>query len=197
MTKKMCYKLALAVLAGLLSFTMPRAWAQASTEKSTSEKNVTEEKFRGGTYRVEFKISEFEGEKKLNSRSYTLLIDTLHRKELHLGTRVPVQTGTGTDKQFQYMDVGQNINCMVTSEAQHTVALDIWVDATSLAFHEQPNGESVPESRHGNPIVQQIKVQTSATFELGKPTIVSTLDDPNSKHVFQIEVTPTRVRQKD
>jgi hypothetical protein len=38
-----------------------------------------------------------------------------------------------------------------------------------------------------------MRMETSATLELDKPTVVGTLDDPVNNHSFQIEVTATRL----
>ena len=194
MTKKINRVLMLALAVGVLSIATPIFWAQ-SAEKNGSEKVTAEANGRDSTYRVDFKISELEGEKRLNSRSYTLLQDDRGKKELRIGTRVPVSTGStsGSDKQqFQYLDVGQSIDCSLKVETEHTVNLNVWMDISNFSFRELPSGETAQESSHGNPIIKQIKLQTSATLELGRPTIIGTLDDPSSKHVFQIEVTATR-----
>src|SRR5262249_34767173 len=47
----------------------------------------------GGDYRLVFKISELEDGKKLNSRTYTLLIYPHEAGKLRIGTQVPIQTG--------------------------------------------------------------------------------------------------------
>src|SRR5205823_1431523 len=99
---------------------------KGATEKNVTEKNVTERK-TAGTYHVEFKIMEFEGERKMNSRSYSLLLTGSEKGSLRAGTRVPMVTGSlsGSDtKQYQYIDVGERIDCWSLSEGEHAINLN-------------------------------------------------------------------------
>ncbi len=203
MTKKICYTVAVAFLAGILSSAMPRAWAQATAEKNTAEKNAPEksvtekkapERKATGTYRLEFRITELEGEKKINARAYSLLM-TGDRSTLKAGTRVPIQSASETPvKQFQYFDVGQNITSWGLFENDHGISVSMDIEFNNFALPEQAT--AIPAG-YPPPMVRQFHAQTTTALELGRPTVISTLDDPSSKRTFQIEVTATRVREKE
>lgn len=152
-----------------------------------------------GEYRLEFKISEMDGEKKLNSRTYGLRVEPRAPGKFRVGSRVPVLTSgepaPEKDKvqyQFQYLDVGANIDCQVMSESERSLGLHINLELSTLGSHEQAGGEGVPTN---DPIIQQVRMETQAMLELGKPTIVGNFDDPVSKHTFQVEATATRLRE--
>src|SRR5260370_21724211 len=149
---------------------------------------------KAGQYRLEFKINELMAEKKLNSRAYVLLLEPHQVGKLRIGTRVPITT-TEKDKtiQFQYVDLGKNIDSQVISEGEHSVGLHITVEFPGLALSERPTPNSTSQVSRGTPTVQQLRMDTNATVEPGNPTIAGTLDDPVSNHTFQIEVPATRI----
>src|SRR6185437_242444 len=62
-------------------------------------------------YRVDFSINELQDGKKINSRHYSMILTSGDRNQIKIGTRVPVSTTPSVSTQFQYMDVGTNINC--------------------------------------------------------------------------------------
>jgi type II secretory pathway component GspD/PulD (secretin) len=151
-----------------------------------------------GEYRLEFKISELEGAKKLNSRTYTFLIEQHETGKLRVGTKIPIQVSADASpdkRQVQYIDVGQNIDCQVRTESEHAIGLNLDADFSNFAMSEQLSGENTAHS--STPVLQQFRITSRATLELGKPTIISSFDDPSSKHTFQIEVTATRIRERE
>ncbi len=166
----------------------------ALTQKLIND--ISEAKKKAGEYRLEFKISELANEKKLNSRAYVLLIEPHQLGKLRIGTRVPIAT-TEKDKttQYQYVDQGKNIDCQVTSESEHGVGLRISVELSDLGPSKRTASGRVAEIRLGDPAIPQLRMDTNATVELDKPTIIGTLDDPLSNHTFQIEVTATRAKE--
>jgi len=48
----------------------------------------------------------------------------------------------------------------------------------------------------GNPDPTLLRVKDRVIVELGKPTIISVLDDPDSERTFQIEVTAIRIKER-
>jgi hypothetical protein len=149
----------------------------------------------GSEYRLDFKISELEDGKKLNSRSYTLLLEPHEAGKLRIGTRVPIQTGGPDNKQITYIDVGQNIDCQVRNETERIVGLIVDMDFSNFGMTEQLR--TAGGASNGNPVLQQFRITTKTDLEVGKPTVINTFDDPSSKRTFQIEVTATRVREKE
>jgi len=146
----------------------------------------------GGDYRLEFKISELEGGKRLNSRNYTLLIYPHEVGKLRVGTQIPLPLGEG---KFTYTDVGQNIDCQIRSESERMVGVNVDMDFSNFGTTEQLR--TAGGATTGNPVLQRFRITTRTDLELGKPTVINTFDDPSSNRTFQVEVTATRVREKE
>jgi hypothetical protein len=144
-------------------------------------------------YHLDFVWSELEGGKRLNSRSYTMDVIEGQRGRLRVGTRVPVATG---DKGIQYLDVGMNIDCEAKSDKDVPWLKDdkVWLDvnAEASSFALDANGKANYSA--GNPIMQSIRTSITTVAPLAKPTVISTVDDPNSNRTFELSVTATRVR---
>jgi hypothetical protein len=43
-------------------------------------------------------------------------------------------------------------------------------------------------------VIRQLQIKASTVALLGKPMVVGSVDDPNSKRQFQVEVTVTKLR---
>jgi hypothetical protein len=56
---------------------------------------------------------------------------------------------------------------------------------------------AIPEQAQGHdthPVIRQLKISGSTLAVLGKPMIIGSVDDPNSKRQFQVEVTVNKLR---
>jgi hypothetical protein len=161
--------------------------------------DLSEAKKKIGHYRLEFRVSELDGEKKLTSRSYALLMEPREKTMLRTSSRLPIASGSSSEKegtQFQYVDAGQSIDCTVVSQTERAVGMNISLELSNVALQEKP-GDQVTPIVPGQPIIQQVKTEARVMVELGKPTVVLSTDDPRSSHTFQVEVTATRMREKD
>ncbi|MBZ5521434.1 MAG: hypothetical protein LAP21_04165 [Acidobacteriia bacterium] len=140
-------------------------------------------------YRVNFSIFELEDGKKINERNYSLPVNSVDGNPrsgtIRVGTRVPITSGEG---QVTYIDVGMNIDCDVTEQGEKFI-LSSSLDITSFAL---PDQNANPRAG-GNPILRQVKQHFIALLPAGKPTLVTSIDDTNSKKRLQVEATVTRV----
>lgn len=134
-------------------------------------------------YRLDFSVNELEDGKKINSRQYSLNLNGDDANEIKIGTRVPVDAG---HEQWQYLDVGTSIWCRV-GERPDGVALAVRAEISNFAIPDQGTHES-------RPVVRQFKINASTLAVVGKPMVVGSVDDPNSKRQFQLEVTVTKLR---
>jgi hypothetical protein len=159
------------------------AQAKSNAESKAQAKSDTEEK-PVHAYRLDFSVNELEDGKKLNTRQYSLNLNADDANEIKIGTRVPVEAA---HEQFQYMDVGTNIWCRI-GERSDGIALSVRADISNFAIPDQGTGH---ESR---PVIRQLKINASTLALLGKPMVVGSVDDPNSKRQFQLEVTVTKLR---
>lgn len=133
------------------------------------------------TYRLEYTVSELEGTKKLRSRNYTMLVVERSNGRLRVGNRIPI---TGKEGQFQYMDVGVNIDARPVSLDAHNVRLDTRVEVTALASTENP----------ARPILRNLSSQMEAVIPLDKTVILATQDEPGTETSFQVTVTARIVK---
>lgn len=158
------------------------AQAKPGTEAKTQARAVEEKAVHA--YRLDFSVNELEDGKKINTRQYSLNLNADDANEIKIGTRVPVEAG---HEQFQYMDVGTSIWCRI-GERPDGIAMSVRADISNFAIPDQGTGH---ESR---PVVRQFKINASTLALPGKPMVVGSVDDPNSKRQFQLEVTVTKLR---
>jgi hypothetical protein len=151
-------------------------------------------------YRLDFTIKELEDGKVVNTRSYSMVIQSAEERnrsygEVKTGSRVPVTTTeskTG-EKQFQYIDVGVSIMSRLYQMEAGNLLLDSNIEISSLAL---PDKEAQPGLNYAGaqPIIRQVRSNITGEITAGKPNQIASLDDPISRHRFQIEVTATKLR---
>jgi hypothetical protein len=93
----------------------------------------------GHSYRLDFTISELEDGKKINSRQYSINLNSGEGNEIKIGTRVPVEAKQG---EFQYLDVGTSIWCRLRDSTDvawlaNDVMLQVRSDLSNFAFPDQ------------------------------------------------------------
>jgi hypothetical protein len=156
----------------------------AGTCFAQNEKNKDEQqKF----YHLDFIVKEVDGAKVINSRSYSTMISTGHSNEsIRTGNKVPYQSGVGPNN-YQYFDVGVNIDCREAREVENQLALTVGAEVSSLA----PGQTSVSGPL---PLVRQNRWNADVILPLRKPTVIFSSDDPTSTHKMQVEVTATPIR---
>jgi hypothetical protein len=141
------------------------------------------------SYRVDFLVNETEDGKRINSRQYSMNLSAGDNHEVKIGTRVPFEQKPG---EFTYLDVGTNLWCRLRDRADvaglgNDVLLSVRSEISNFAVPEQ-QGQNV------RPLLRQLKIEASTVAQLGKPMVVGSVDDPNSKRQFQLEVTVTKLR---
>jgi hypothetical protein len=139
-------------------------------------------------YRLDFSVNELEDGKKVNERRYSMnLVGDSNPanpgKELKIGSRVPVESEQG---KFQYLDVGTNIWSRLYPR-ENSTSLDVRVEISNFALPDQARGG-------GQPVVRQMVISGSTLLILDKPLIIGSVDDPNSKRQFQLEVLATKIK---
>jgi len=146
-------------------------------------------------YRLEYTIKEMDDGKVVNTRTYALVMQSAEERgrsigEVKTGSRVPINTQTAKDggSSIQYLDVGINIQAQLYVLENSNLLLSGNVEISTLASGAENAAMS------GAPIIRQIRTQTTSEVTAGKANAIATLDDPISKHRFQIDVTPTKLR---
>lgn len=157
--------------------------AQGENESSDAQNKVIK------PYRLDFSLNEVEDGKVINTRHYSMNLTQGESNEIKIGTRVPVATGGGsaTAIQYQYLDVGTRIDARLGALGEDT-KLHVNSDVSNLDTTPERTGPVAA------PIIRQIKIEGSTLLVVGKPILIGSVDDPNSKRQFQLEVTVTKLR---
>jgi hypothetical protein len=147
-------------------------------------------------YRLDISFIELEDGKKLNTRHYSIDLTGGRPNEIKIGTRVPVVSANcgsssssssgSASQQYQYLDLGTHIWAQLVSRGDE---LRITGDISSLDTSAGPD-----VSARLGPVIRQIKIEGSTAVVLGKPLIVGSADDPNSRREYQLEVTVTKLK---
>jgi len=176
--------LCLAILAAVRAYPQEKPKpAQADSPKVVAQLRVT----------VVF--SEFEGEKKISSFPYTLLVNAYDRgrsvSNIRMGLRVPIMT-MGKESQFQYMDVGTDIDCSAEPQEDGRFNLPILVRRSSL-YSSGPERRSIDWSPGdpplaAQPIVRQFSGQVNVLARDGQTIQTTVATDPISGRILKVDV---------
>lgn len=176
----------------LITLVLLAATAAFAQEKKEDNKPAARNDFAWARspYRLDFAIKELDDGKVVNSRSYSMVMQSAEERgrsygSVNGGSRVPITT---TSKEGQptttYMNVGVNIDSQLYVLENGNLLLGANVEVSSLAGTQSMS----------NPILRSIKSNTTSEVSAGKTTQVAVVDDPTSNHRFQIEVTATKLR---
>jgi hypothetical protein len=143
-----------------------------------------------GTYKLDYVFSELQDNKRINARSYTALVRVSEKGEIKIGNRIPIATSTAKEgeTQFQYLDIGTNIECWIRGELDSAVDLMTNVDVSSVSPVQSA------ENRTGAPVIRQVRYQLRNSVPLGKQTLLGSGDELDGTKQLQIEVTATKMR---
>ncbi|HLY43526.1 MAG TPA: hypothetical protein VKR52_20100 [Terracidiphilus sp.] len=144
-------------------------------------------------YHLDFVVQELGSDgKPSNSRTYTTTVSTeaTRLSEIRTNSKVPITTASFTDTksslvntQFQYEDVGVNIDVNHAHEAGRGLALEVMADVSSIA----PSGNA----QLNEPVIRQNRWQSVVLVPIGKATVIFTSDALDSKGSMQVLVTAT------
>lgn len=171
----------------LIAFTLLVAAAAVGQENKSAARN--DFSWARAPYRLDFVIREMDDGKVVNSRNYSMVMTSTDERgrgmgDMRAGSRIPVNVG---DKGIQYVDVGVNINSRLYVLDSGALLLENSTEISTLAT---PEGAG----QGANPIIRQIRSNTTGEVIVGKASQIALLDDPVSKRRFQIEVTATKLK---
>jgi len=138
-------------------------------------------------YRLGFVIYELEDGKRVNQREYSMIGRAGGQPtSVRVSTRVPIYA---EEKKIQYIDAGLDIRCFVGSLVAGKVPLQCDVNISNFILEQQ-----FADARNAaGPMLRTTNTSTAALLMPGKPFVISTIDDVNSKKRVQIEVTATKI----
>jgi hypothetical protein len=159
----------------------------ALAEKLAAEIDKAKRRFDELGYRIELKIQESEGDKKLNSRLYSVVTEPHQTARVSIGKPVPtpVQNDASSEsKQPSGSSNSRSIELRIITETERTLEMLVEAEFSSDIARE-PSGSS--------PL---LKSRMNLMVELDKPTVITRIDDPNSDRSFTIELIATRIKER-
>jgi hypothetical protein len=129
-------------------------------------------------YKLTYVLKEFDEGKVVNQRDFVLTCSTGDRyaSRMRTGSRIPV----GVPDKFSYIDLGVNLDSRLEDEPDG-LALEVTAEISS-PVGEQPAGSVSPS-------IRQLRTNALAIVAMNKPTALFSIDDPASRHRFELEVT--------
>ena len=135
-------------------------------------------------YRLSLSLHELEDGKKINTRQYAMnLVAGVVYQDLKIGTRVPIELKQG---EMQYLDIGTSISARLV-EAGGALQLDVRADLSNIASPEHQPPATMP-------LLRQLRINGSTVVTSDRPVVIGSVEDPNSKREYQLEVATTRVK---
>jgi type II secretory pathway component GspD/PulD (secretin) len=137
-------------------------------------------------YRLTYTVTEMDGAKRVNVQHFSMVVAPGQQTVLKEGSRVPVATGsfgnsgTTTQTQFTYIDIGMNFNSTV-QEVQDGVILLTSVDRSSVAEEKSAVGPQ-------DPVVRQATFKGTVSLSAGKAIKLGSLDMADSTRHLELEV---------
>ncbi|HEY1984668.1 MAG TPA: hypothetical protein VGG85_04620 [Terracidiphilus sp.] len=178
-----------------------RAHAQETAKPAETAKDPEPS---GHYYHLEFVIQELGTDgKPTNSRTYSAIVSSdrgARSTNIRTGSRIPIITGalhgtTGDGKlefQYQYLDVGVNIDIQNVREIGSQLAVFLKAEISSLASSAPPASAPVSAPDLPNdPVIRQNLWQAPVVIPVGKPTVVFSSDALESKGGMQVVITAT------
>jgi len=164
----------------------PKATAQDSDTPAKPQESAKTPEPPAHFYHLDLVLEQLGPDAKVtNSRSYTITVSTERNAangEIRTGTRIPISTGSN---QFQYYDVGVNLDTRNAHEAGGKLTLYLGADVSSVAAAAKEAGDSTA------PVTLQNKWQGQVLIPIGKATTVFSSDYTQSKGSMRLVVTAT------
>ena len=133
-------------------------------------------------YRLDFAIREMDGEKALDTRHYSLWLQAGDMERIQSSSEASY--GIGDKKTVK--NVGVSFFCTV-KETDSSPWLDLQLQISDFIPPEKAEGGTYPVARG-------IDIHSKAPLSLGKSVTVSSVEDPVSRHRFQVDVTATKLK---
>lgn len=173
----------------LLLVLLVPAYARAQQQAKTSVEPITH-------LRLDILLSEYDGSKEVSSLPYTLFLDAATERvnapgrSLRMGLRVPIVTSSGTNQQFQYEDIGTDIDVQAKTLSDGSYNLDMSVNRSSVYSANQGTDQAAKVPQTGSwPVVRTFR----SSFDLGlrdeQTAQGPSATDPFNGHVLKISVT--------
>lgn len=133
--------------------------------------------------------------KMVSSHSYSTIVvaNTGHASpsQIRSNDRVPIAMGnpSGGNTQYQYQDVGTNIDTYGVKLGGNQLTLGL-----SVSLNEVAKNDVATEKTIFAPVVRQLKWESNVIVTVGRPTVIFTSDNPSDTGKTELELTATEIR---
>ena len=190
-------KFVLAALIAALPAFIPAQEKEQPSAEPQKPKAVEVQEAPKHFYRLEFVVQELGPDSKpINSRSYSVDVCASDRdyEQIRTGARIPIASAldkAGQPFQFQYFDVGVNIDINHVREQDGKLTAEISADITTVV--DAKSAALPPPLAYMPPTTRQNKWHGQILIPIAKPTPVFSADDLYSKGALQLIVTATKI----
>ncbi|HEY2821941.1 MAG TPA: hypothetical protein VGJ06_12935 [Candidatus Acidoferrum sp.] len=149
--------------------------------------------------KVQIVFTEFEGDKKVKSLPYTMTFTAgSHRDaetaKLRVGSRIPVLSGK--DGEFQYVDIGTNLDCRAEhlEDGRYGLKFSLersWVQAEIHLGPDQPAGNTAAGAEFNQPVIGGYRTDSYLIARDGQTVETTVATDPLNGKQLKIELTLT------
>ena len=180
----------------------PEAAPKPETGKPAEDRSAERGGMPGSTVRVSLVIARYQGDKKIASLPYTLVVGTGgSRTRMRMGVDTPIpMTSTSSDTgkpltSYQYKNVGTNIDCAVWERSRMSEAgqpekvYRVSLSVENSSAFSGPEARGVGGAADGAPLFRRFDTGIDVGLRDGQTiqTIAST--DPVTGEVVKIDVT--------
>jgi type II secretory pathway component GspD/PulD (secretin) len=144
-------------------------------------------------YRLVYTVTESDGEKRVGTQHYSMIVAAGQRTVMKQGTKVPIATGSSRASassealtQFTYLDIGMNFDATL-DEFANGVRLRTKVEQLGVA--EQMSGVGAQD-----PVIRQSSLEGTSFLSVGKPLVLGSMDIPGSTRHLDVEVVMEAVK---
>jgi len=173
------------IISGSIIIVEGTAEQVALAEKLADAIDKGKRRFGGLGYRIDLKIQESAGDKKLRSHLYSFVTEARQSATVSIKRRAPVQVpkDAASDSKPPDFTTSRTIECHILLENERTLGLSVEAEFGSDTTNDS-SGTTPP----------LLRVKENVTVELDKPMVISRVDDPDGDRSFTIELTAVRIK---
>lgn len=145
-------------------------------------------------YKLTYRLLEVGADGKItNSRTYIAIIGAGEGEngpsgpaKIRTGDRIPIPIKSGSTTEYQYQDVGTDIDTSHPQIQGHQLSLNVVAASSGVG---KPRPEGIPNV----PIFRQTRWESNIVVTLDKPTIIFTSDNVSDTGKTELELTATEI----
>lgn len=201
-------RIAIAAIA-LFSLCLTDSAVRAQENPQKEQPKAAALREEGPLARVQIVFAEYEGDKKVKSLPYSLLVRVgVDGKDgpwskIRMGSRVPIVTSSispNVPASIQYVDVGTNVDCFASRLADGRFFLSLTLERSWPETEDASDSKTASSRSEGRPniatqpIIRQFRSDSSVILREGQALETNFATDPVTGKVIKIDVSLTLVK---